>query len=105
MEPSDTTDGTVLGELKKLEEAVADLRAQTGVEAFELRAQIRELERRVDDLTNARSTQLGQHDDSVAPAGGPKRVRADTGRKPTKAERVAARQQVRPETGADTSPD
>jgi hypothetical protein len=91
MEASNTTDGTVLRELKKLEEAMADLRAQTGVEAFELRGRIRELERRLDDLTNVRSTQPGQHDDANAAARGPVRAKTETARKPTKAERVAAR--------------
>jgi acetyl-CoA carboxylase alpha subunit len=91
-------DGTVLRELQKLEEAVADLRAQTGVEAFELRARIRELERRLDDLTNAPSTQLGQRDDANAAARRPVRAKTENARKPTKAERVAARQQTRGKT-------
>jgi Galactose-3-O-sulfotransferase len=45
--------GPVLEEVRRLEQVVADLRAQTGVEASELRAHIRELERRLEQLESS----------------------------------------------------
>jgi hypothetical protein len=91
VEPFNATDGTVLRALTKLEETVADLRAETGVEAFELRARVRELERRLDELTNA-----------VAPE--PLRAGSETRRKPPKAERLAARQRARTEASKTEAP-
>jgi cell division protein FtsB len=42
--------GSVRERLERLQAVVTELRAQTTVEATELRAEIRELERRIDEL-------------------------------------------------------
>jgi hypothetical protein len=83
---SSEADKTVLRELRNLEGAVADLRAQTGVEAFELRARVRELERRLDELAKGESPGL-----------------KGTG-KPPKAERAEARHKARAGEGTKTRP-
>ena len=45
-----TIENKIAGGLRKLEKTVHELRAQTGVEAAELRARVRELERRLEQL-------------------------------------------------------
>jgi hypothetical protein len=47
--------GSVRERLERLQAVLTELRAQTTVEATELRAQIRELERRIDELGGGES--------------------------------------------------
>jgi hypothetical protein len=73
-------DPSALDEVRRLEQMVADVRAEMAVETSELRAHVRELERRVEELT------------------GSPPVPADPGhraKKRPKAERVAAKKEAR----------
>lgn len=55
MESSKGIGDAVRRELRNLQEAVAELRVQTGTEALELRARVRELERRLDEIAASES--------------------------------------------------
>jgi DNA-binding protein H-NS len=79
------SNGSVLEELRRLDQAVADLRAQAGVEASELRARVRELERQVELLTASPP----DPDAAARASKAPKAERAAT--RAAKAERAAAK--------------
>ena len=64
---SDEVPPALAKRLKKLEEEVAELRAETGVEAFELRARVRALESRLEELAQPAGAS------AAAPAARPQR--------------------------------
>jgi hypothetical protein len=92
------SNGSVLEELRRLDQAVADFRAQAGVEASELRARVRELERQVELLTASPTDPA-----AAAPASKtPKAERAAA--RAAKAERAAAKKQAKAAKGAEGQP-
>jgi outer membrane murein-binding lipoprotein Lpp len=84
------SNASVLEEVRRLDQAVADLRAQAGVEASELRARVRELERQVEQLTAAPPAAA---DSEARASKAPKAERAAA--RAAKAERAAAKKQAR----------
>jgi len=91
MNSDQESNASVLDELRRLDEVVADLRAQSGVEASELRARVLELERRLEQLAGSPPPT-----DSTGRAQKPARAGRAAGKqkaqKATKAERAATKQ-------------
>jgi DNA-binding protein H-NS len=77
-----TIDKKIAEGLRKLEKTVDEHRAQTGVEAAELRARVRELERRLEQLEKSPTAAVASQE------------------RPKKAQRAAVKQQARAARGS-----
>jgi hypothetical protein len=93
---------TVRTQLEELETVVSELRAQTGVEAFELRARVRELERRIEAL----AASDGSSAEARTPKGGGGKAGAAKGQAQTRAaaaRRKRAKEKARHSSSAEGS--